>query len=40
MVLNGNEYCISKSYNAEDEELFDIFRMLKALKHIIKMELM
>jgi hypothetical protein len=40
MVLNGNEYCISKSYNAEDEELFDIFRMLKALKQIIKTELM
>jgi hypothetical protein len=40
MVLNGNEYCISKSFNAEDEEIFDIFRMLKALKHIIKTELM
>lgn len=40
MVLNEKEYCISKSYNAEDEELFDIFRMLKALKHIIKTELM
>ncbi len=40
MILNGNEYCISKSYNAEDEELFDIFSMLKALKHIIKTELM
>jgi hypothetical protein len=40
MVLNGNEYCISQSYNAEKEEIFDIFRMLKALKHIIKTELM
>jgi hypothetical protein len=40
MVLHGNEYCISQSYNAEKEELFDIFRMLKALKHIIKTELM
>ena len=40
MVLNGNEYCVSQSYNSEKEELFDIFRMLKALKHIIKTELM
>ena len=40
MVLNGNEYYISQSYNSEKEELFDIFRMLKALKHIIKTELM
>ncbi|TAD95913.1 MAG: hypothetical protein EAZ97_14895, partial [Bacteroidetes bacterium] len=40
MVLNEKEYCISKSYNAENEEIFDIFRMLKALKHIIKTELM
>jgi hypothetical protein len=40
IVLNGKEYCISKSYNAEDEELFEIFKMLKALKHIIKTELM
>jgi hypothetical protein len=40
MVLNGKEYCISQSYNAEKEELFEIFSMLKALKHIIKTELM
>ncbi len=40
IVLNEKEYCISKSYNAEDGEIFDIFRMLKALKHIIKTELM
>jgi len=40
IVLNGKEYCISKSYNAEDEEIFEIFGMLKALKHIIKTELM
>jgi hypothetical protein len=35
MVLNGKEYCISKSFAADDEEIFDIFRMLKALKEII-----
>jgi len=40
MVLNGNEYCISQSYNSEKEEIFDIFSMLKALKYIIKTELM
>ncbi len=40
MVLNGKEYCISQNYDASREEIFDIFRMLKALKHIIKTELM
>lgn len=40
MVLNGTEYCISKDYKSDDEEIFDVFRMLKALKIIIKTELM
>ncbi len=40
MLLHGNEYCISKNYDASNPEIFDIFRMLKALKHIIKTELM
>ncbi|TAD95912.1 MAG: hypothetical protein EAZ97_14890 [Bacteroidetes bacterium] len=40
MVLNGNEYCISRDYKSDNEEIFDLFRMLKALKHIIKTELM
>jgi hypothetical protein len=35
MVLNGKEYCISKMFVADDEEIFDIFRMLKTLKEII-----
>ena len=35
IVLEGNEYCISKNYDASDEHIFDIFRMLKALKQII-----
>lgn len=39
MILEGNEYCISKDYNADDEEVFTIFKMLKALKKIIKTEL-
>jgi hypothetical protein len=40
IVLNGKEYCISKNYDASDEGIFEIFKMLKALKHIIKTELM
>ncbi|MCF7987186.1 MAG: hypothetical protein K9L60_06430 [Methylovulum sp.] len=39
VVLNNNDYCISKNYNADDEEIFVIFKMLKALKKIIKTEL-
>jgi hypothetical protein len=39
VVLNKNEYYISKNYNADDEEIFTIFKMLKALKQIIKTEL-
>ena len=35
MVLNGNEYCVSKDYKSDDEEVFAIFQMLKALKQII-----
>jgi hypothetical protein len=35
MVLKEKEYCISKSFVADDEEIFDIFRMLKALKEIL-----
>jgi hypothetical protein len=34
MILNGNEYFISKTYPAE--EIFAIFKMLKALKQNIK----
>ncbi len=39
MVLNGHEYCISKNYVADDEKIFDIFKMLKSLKQIVKKEL-
>lgn len=39
MVLNGNEYCISKDYKSDNEEVFLIFKMLKALKQIIQAEL-
>ncbi len=40
MVLKGNEYCVSKDYNADSEAIFAIFRMLKALKVIIVRDLM
>lgn len=40
MILNGNEYCVSKDYNADSEAIFAIFRMLKALKVIIVRDLM
>lgn len=39
IVLNGNEYCISKDYTSDDENVFLIFKMLKALKQIIHAEL-
>jgi hypothetical protein len=39
MVLKDNHYCISKAYNADDEEIFAIFKMIKALKQIIHLEL-
>jgi hypothetical protein len=40
IVLNGNEYCVSKDYNSDNEDIFAIFRMLKALKQIIIRDLM
>jgi hypothetical protein len=39
MVLNGNNYYISKDYKSDNEEVFLIFQMLKALKKIIKYDL-
>ena len=39
MVLKDNEYCISKDYTSDDENVFLIFKMLKSLKQIIKNEL-
>lgn len=35
MILQNDTYCISKAYIATDENLFDIFRILKALKYRI-----
>ncbi len=39
MVLEGNHYCISKTYNADDEEIFVLFKMLKSLKQLIETQL-
>ncbi len=35
IVLSNNQWCESKKYIADDEEIFDIFRILKALNQII-----
>ena len=32
MALIGNEYAISKDYSCVDDEIFDIFRILKSLR--------
>jgi hypothetical protein len=40
MVLQGKDYCISKNYDASNEEIFELFKMLKALKQLIKTELL
>ena len=40
IVLNGNQYCISKDYNTDDEEIFAIFIMLKTLKQLIIRDLL
>ena len=39
VVLTGNDYCISRTYHADNEEIFAIFKMMKALKQIIHQEL-
>jgi len=35
MILEGNHYTFSGEYSALDDELFDIHRILKALKGIV-----
>jgi hypothetical protein len=39
IVLKNNEYCISRTYHADNEEIFAIFKMMKSLKQIIHAEL-
>ncbi len=36
IVLEGKEYAMSKFFKSDDEEIFDIFRILKGLKAIIE----
>ncbi|CAK0762560.1 conserved hypothetical protein [Gammaproteobacteria bacterium] len=40
VVLNDHQYCISKSYKADDKEIVVIFNMIRTLKQIIKNELL
>ncbi|MDQ7090633.1 MAG: hypothetical protein Q9M50_08305 [Methylococcales bacterium] len=32
IILDSNHYCISKNYNADDEKIIDILKMIKILK--------
>ena len=36
MIMEGKNYSISKSYKADDEEVLDIYRILKGLKYRIE----
>jgi hypothetical protein len=40
MVLNDNEYCISKKYDAAEQSVYEIFSALKGLKFIIETKLL
>lgn len=39
MVLEGKTYRISKSYTCDDDEIFDIFRIAKGLRHQVEKQL-
>ncbi|MCK5872358.1 MAG: hypothetical protein KAG26_05990 [Methylococcales bacterium] len=39
IILEGKHYCISKNYNADDKEIFNILTMMKVLKRMIKKRL-
>lgn len=36
IVLQGQQYCISQDFSAVTTDIFEVFKMLKALKEIIK----
>jgi hypothetical protein len=36
MALMGKEYAISNSYACDDDEIFDIYRILRSLRHKIE----
>jgi D-serine dehydratase len=35
MILRNNEYIVSKSFTADDEDIYDIVKILKKLKNIL-----
>ena len=35
LVLHGQDYCVSKSFATDDEEIFEVIKILKALKEIL-----
>ncbi len=35
LVLQGQEYCVSKSFATDDEEIFEVVKILKALKVLL-----
>jgi len=35
LVLQGPDYCVSKSFATDDEEIFEVVKILKALKEIL-----
>ncbi len=39
IVLKDNDYCISRTFIADNDDIFTIFKMMKALKQIIYAEL-
>ena len=39
MVLEDKNYCISKSFNADDDEVFEIFRIMKGLKFLLEKQI-
>ena len=39
MALEGKEYAFSKSFTVDDDEIFDIYRILKSLKWHIEQQI-
>lgn len=39
LVLENNDYCISRTYSADSDDVFVLFKMLKNLKQLIEIQL-
>jgi len=39
LVLENNDYCISRTYSADSDDIFVLFKMLKNLKQLIEIQL-